>query len=886
MAWTRGRLQRWLAGERASLWQNIPQYKRPKFKDYSGDMAKTKQQENCISLTAEGGFSKACEALTSSPPLGHTAEVRAKMEEKHPKSNSSINLNMFGPASTALVPEVNTVTVEQCIRSFHRLSGGGPSGLRPLHLKYCLSTEHRDEFVERCTALVNMLARGDAPTSLAPFLAGGNLTALPKKDNGVRPVAVGEVWRRLTAKCLCNEYKEQITAHFFPQQIGVGQPLGTEIGLETARQWCSRHHDSPSSVFVKVDFTNAFNCVNRQAFLEQCRHHFPGLSRWAEWCYGQPSNLYFGAHTLISERGVQQGDPLGPMFFSLALQPLLLQLHEGISDEGLQLVFSFLDDLVLAGEQHAVAGAFHAFKSSALNIGLEFNTSKCEVIPAAGDKATLDHGLFPSDITFRDEGNFELLGGPIGTEEFCNSHTQERVDKALVLLKALGELPDPQVALTLLRQCAAFSKLVYSLRVVPHKSHIKALENYDNAVRDCFDSFMCCSLSDEEWSLARLSTKMGGLGLRSSAEHSPAAFISSQAACRELCSKLDPKYRSDYESTKSHIVSAIRDFNSAVNPEQRLEGNVIEQCPRQQTLSQAIDTYSLSLMQEAVKEDVSFQAHLNHTTASGAGSWLNILPSKALRTNADPLLYRTMIQRWLRVPILESETHCPYCDEIVNNYADHCLTCSCGGDRTKRHNLLRNEIFFFCSSSGLNPELERPGLLLQQRPHVGIYCEDGSSTDNDNRRRPADIYLPRWRRGIPAALDFAVTSGLRSDLVKKSAVDGSTATVEYEAFKRTHLNTEALCRDEGVNFIPMVCEADGGGWGPAAHKVWSELAKHKSLVSGEHVSTIVSRLLQSMGFILHRENARAILRRLPTYIDKEFSELLTASAMCSSDENV
>ena len=84
----------------------------------------------------------------------------------------------------------------------------------------------------------------------------------------------------------------------------------------------------------------------------------------------------------------------------------------------------------------------------------------------------------------------------------------------------------------------------------------------------------------------------------------------------------------------------------------------------------------------------------------------------------------------------------------------------------------------------------------------------------------------------------------------------------------------------------MVCEADGGGWGPAAHKVWSELAKHKALVSGEHVSTIVSRLLQSMGFILHRENARAILRRLPTYIDKEFSELLTASAMCSSEENV
>ena len=113
-------------------------------------------------------------------------------------------------------------------------------------------------------------------------------------------------------------------------------------------------------------------------------------------------------------------------------------------------------------------------------------------------------------MTFRENGNFELLGGPIGSEDFCNSHTQERVNKALELLTALGELPDPQVALTLIRQCASFGKPVYSLRGIPHKDHATALQRYDNAVRDCVGSFMCCSFSDSEWSLARLSTKMGG----------------------------------------------------------------------------------------------------------------------------------------------------------------------------------------------------------------------------------------------------------------------------------------------------------------------------------------------------------------------------------------
>ena len=77
----------------------------------------------------------------------------------------------------------------------------------------------------------------------------------------------------------------------------------------------------------------------------------------------------------------------------------------------------------------------------------------------------------------------------------------------------------------------------------------------------------------------------------------------------------------------------------------------------------------------------------------------------------------------------------------------------------------------------------------------------------------------------------------------------------------------------------MICEADGGGWGPAAHKVWSELAKHKALASGEQDSTIVSRLLQSLGLILHKENARSILRRTAIHKSLDCRELLAASAV-------
>ena len=180
--------------------------------------------------------------------------------------------------------------------------------------------------------------------------------------------------------------------------------------------------------------------------------------------------------------------------------------------------------------------------------------------------------------------------------------------------------------------------------------------------------------------------------------------------------------------------------------------------------------------------------------------------------------------------------------------------------------------------------MERQG-LLQPRPLTGAVQESGAERDPNALRRPADIYLPRWRRDIPAALDLAVTSGLKRDMVDRSAIDGSAAVTAYEGFKRTYLATEATCQEEGINFIPMICEADGGGWGPAAHSVLSEIAKYKSVLTGDQCSTIATQLLQSLGLILHRENARAILRRLPNTIHRDFSEVLAASAACTASED-
>ena len=106
-----------------------------------------------------------------------------------------------------------------------------------------------------------------------------------------------------------------------------------------------------------------------------------------------------------------------------------------------------------------------------------------------GQGSTVDVGQFPVDFKVIRDGNFELLGGPVGTREFCNDHTQSRVTKACRVLEALGDLPDPQVALQLVRHCAAFSKMVFSIRAVPSAFHGDALRCFDDHVRKCFEQF-------------------------------------------------------------------------------------------------------------------------------------------------------------------------------------------------------------------------------------------------------------------------------------------------------------------------------------------------------------------------------------------------------------
>ena len=61
---------------------------------------------------------------------------------------------------------------------------------------------HPPRLRDELTEVIRLLLRGEAPLELAPHLAGATLHALPKGAGDLRPIAVGETWRRLAGKCL------------------------------------------------------------------------------------------------------------------------------------------------------------------------------------------------------------------------------------------------------------------------------------------------------------------------------------------------------------------------------------------------------------------------------------------------------------------------------------------------------------------------------------------------------------------------------------------------------------------------------------------------------------------------------------------------------------
>ena len=103
--------------------------------------------------------------------------------------------------------------------------------------------------------------------------------------------------------------------------MGVGVPHGCEAVVHACREYISvcSADNTVDRVLVKVDMRNAFNSVRRDVVLGEIGNRCPDIFPLVRQAYGTSSPLYFGDELIESCTGVQQGDPLGPLAFALAI---------------------------------------------------------------------------------------------------------------------------------------------------------------------------------------------------------------------------------------------------------------------------------------------------------------------------------------------------------------------------------------------------------------------------------------------------------------------------------------------------------------------------------------------------------------------------------------
>ena len=658
---------------------------------------------------------------------------------------------------------------------------------------------------------------GCIPLDARQYFFGGKLVALVKHDLSLRPIACGEILRRLAAKLLCAKVKKLVAPMLLDSaQVGVAVAGGADAMCYAARRlsrlWL---RDRPrNKCFVKVDMRNAFNCIDRSKMLGIIKARIPSLYPYAVAAYGDNTTLMFGSHAIRSCSGVQQGDPLGPLFFALTIAPLWEEIRDSLRDEDggtapLDLAAWYLDDGVLAGDTELVSRAFHMLAARAADFGLEFNFAKCEVIVAHDDDRLAAAAAFPEipDSKFMSVAAWDLLGTCLGDDEAVRRHLDGTIDGAIRKTSLVATVPDAHVAFALLRYCCGFSLGVFAMRACgPVDS---AFERLDTATIQAFGLIAVGVDGDPlTRSQVELPVRSGGFGLRPCAPFSALAYVASSQHSRLFQEKLlhipfGNENDETLASSISHpsvtlnetVASAVKDYIDTgariADKKQRELSFVLENLRAVEWSSSFIDDYD--------------RARINSATALHSSAWLLPRGSDLVNPWFTSAQFMALCRLRLGMEISAFESPCVMCKppaDIADKMGHHSLKCMGLGMRTSLHHDIRDLVYNLGNACHLGADKE----VQCFANHPGQRC---------------DVFLQRVNVGR-LAIDVSIVHMGADKAVRHAAEVPGGAATHHQRHKCTKYGEGALASN--VHFRAMTFDTHGAP-GEHAHEVIGLLAR-------------------------------------------------------------
>lgn len=331
---------------------------------------------------SHGNISKASTLLSSESQFMNPSDpdVKQQLQDLF-RSDPALPL----AESTLPAPLTKYITpkdVESALNTSKK-SAAGPSGWSFDLLKMVARRKTGQVLL---AAFLNRLLQGGFPEEMTHALSVGALTVLSKPNgNGVRPIVVSDVFVRLLSKTIVIREQRHLGQRLAPIQAGVGLSGGIEFVIHTVRHLLHSHDDQWAC--ISIDCRNAYGSILLKAIQDELKSIKHGRADLISAYFdrfvacrrllktGCNSNSYDDAVEVGD--GIIQGDPLSPLLFCLAIQPVLQRVQRVLQSG---FVFGYLDDVVIVGPIAEIFPAFDLFKTCAADIGLQVNLTKTKVL--------------------------------------------------------------------------------------------------------------------------------------------------------------------------------------------------------------------------------------------------------------------------------------------------------------------------------------------------------------------------------------------------------------------------------------------------------------------------------------------------------------------------
>jgi len=383
------------------------------------------------------------------------------LQDKHPKlrdppiadgdTDGTFEHYEGGPATIPIV-----ISIDMVERVAAKLSGmaglGGTDVVDLQNWLLCFGAES-EAFREEMASWTNWLANETPPWPAYRALMAGRLVALDKQP-GVRPVGIGEIYRRLMAKCVLAVTGRQATTACDNLNLCTGLQAGIEgavhamgnawqaaefRGGKTAPKTITTIDSEVTTTSVVesgqpyttllVDARNGFNELSCKVAMWTIRHQWPNGSRFAFNCYRHAAQLVIRRNgrpcsIILSQEGVTQGDPISMVIYGVALMPLTETVRAAQPDI---LQAWYADDSSFGGMAPAIAAAMHMILEKGPARGYFPEPSKSILIcnPAVRDAV---HGEL-GEFHFQCEDGYRHVSGFIGTEEMKAKWLQPQIQQ-------------------------------------------------------------------------------------------------------------------------------------------------------------------------------------------------------------------------------------------------------------------------------------------------------------------------------------------------------------------------------------------------------------------------------------------------------------------------